>query len=111
MTLTRPEVVLAPERPVSATPPVRHPGGWVWHGDALAILCLVLVLGIAIAILVARVGVVPGVLGGAAGLTALWSGAAADRLKHRGRERIFGAGIPHRVCRDNGNLETLAESE
>ncbi len=37
---------------------------------------LVLVLGIAIAILVARVGVVPGVLGGAAGLTALWSGAA-----------------------------------
>ena len=25
--------------------------------------------------------------------------------------RIFGAGIPHRVGRDNGNLETLAESE
>jgi CHASE2 domain-containing sensor protein len=37
---------------------------------------LVLVLGIAIAVLVARIGVVPGVLGGAAGLTALWSGAA-----------------------------------
>src|SRR5438067_1737894 len=54
MTLTRPEVVLAPERPVSATPPVRHPGGWVWHGDALAILCLVLVLGIDLALI--RVG-------------------------------------------------------
>ena len=37
---------------------------------------LVLVLGMAIAILVARIGVVPGVLGGAAGLTALWTGAA-----------------------------------
>jgi CHASE2 domain-containing sensor protein len=37
---------------------------------------LVLVLGIAIAILVARIGVVPGVLGGAAALTALWTGAA-----------------------------------
>jgi len=37
---------------------------------------LVLVLGIAIAILVAMIGVVPGVLGGAAGLTALWTGAA-----------------------------------
>lgn len=37
---------------------------------------LVLVLGIAIAVLVARIGVVPGILGGAAGLMALWSGAA-----------------------------------
>ncbi len=37
---------------------------------------LVLVLGIAIAVLVARIGVVPGVLGGVAGLTVLWCGAA-----------------------------------
>jgi CHASE2 domain-containing sensor protein len=37
---------------------------------------LVLVLGLGIAVLVARTGVVPGVLGGAAGLAALWWGAA-----------------------------------
>src|SRR5206468_11182633 len=37
---------------------------------------LVLVLGLAIAVLVARTGVVPGVLGAATELTALWCGAA-----------------------------------
>jgi hypothetical protein len=54
MTLTRPDVVLAPERPASATRPVGRLGNWSWQGDAPAIVCLLLVLGIDLALI--RVG-------------------------------------------------------
>jgi hypothetical protein len=55
MTLTRSNVALAPERTASAaTRSVGRLGSWRPQGDALAILCLLLVLGIDLALI--RVG-------------------------------------------------------
>src|SRR5438445_2143315 len=54
MTLTRSDVVVAPERPASATHPVGRVGSGGWHADGLAIVCLLLVLGIDLALI--RVG-------------------------------------------------------
>jgi hypothetical protein len=54
MTLTRSDVALAPERTASAARPVGRLGSWGWRSDALAILCLLLVLGIDLALI--RVG-------------------------------------------------------
>src|SRR3982074_3326930 len=54
MTLARSAVVLAPERTRPATPRVSRLGRLRWPGDALAILCLLLVLGIDLALI--RVG-------------------------------------------------------
>jgi hypothetical protein len=40
-----------------------------------------------------------------------WASAATDGFEHRRRQRIFGAGVAHRVGGYDGDLETLAERE
>src|ERR1700716_2409290 len=54
MTVARPDVLLAPERTASAERPIPRLGRRHWSGEAVAILCLLLVLGIDLALI--RVG-------------------------------------------------------